>query len=193
MGKEIYEKPLFELITLLDDNIVTVSPEEGDVPEDDEDDDVVSMAKSLMMNILKPWIEDEEGNMWLTDEEGNILVDEEGNPIAYNPEIDGNNVNPEGSGNQEQTSAPEQTTAPENQGEQQPVTSTPEEVPTEQTNGTGDFGSQLNDALNEVFGNIIPSTDTTTESGGGGFIEDIPQDNAPSVQPESSGDEGAGW
>ena len=76
MEKEKYEKPLFELITLLDANIITVSPEEGDVPETDDDDEnsAVETAKKMVTSLL-PWLTDEEGQDGKSESE-NINNDE---------------------------------------------------------------------------------------------------------------------
>ena len=74
MEKEKYEKPLFELITLLDTNIITISPEEGEVGDpDDESQSAPETANKMLKSILSPW---------LLDEEGNQILDEDGNPIA---------------------------------------------------------------------------------------------------------------
>lgn len=86
MKKEIYEKPRLDLIALLADDIITTSPEEGDVPEGDDDDDMAanlwlgSRFSSLFSSILSPW--------YAHDEDGNIIFDEDGNPVLNQQKID---------------------------------------------------------------------------------------------------------
>lgn len=86
MKKEIYEKPRLDLIALLSDEIIVTSPEEGDVPEGDDDDDMAanlwlgSRFSSLFSSILSPW--------YAHDEDGNIIFDEDGNPVLNQQKID---------------------------------------------------------------------------------------------------------
>ena len=145
MEKEKYEKPLFELITLLDTNIITISPEEGEVGDldDDESQSAPETANKMLRSILSPW---------LLDEEGNQILDEDGNPIAAEIE------NTEGS---------EDETGDDTKGEQSDQAPPVEnEVPNED--------SKLLEGLKELFGDIIIEDQGSNEpnESNGGFVED---------------------
>ena len=147
MEKEKYEKPLFEIIALLDTNIIATSPEEGDVPETDDDDENSAPDTAMkMVTSLLPWLDGEEGQEGLTEDE---------NSEAQEPS--------------------EETTDNEN------------------SETESNFGSTLSEGLNELFGDIIPSSEGSFEDGenedSSNFTEEV---NEPG-QTEEMPSEGTGW
>lgn len=142
MEKEKYEKPLFELITLLDTNIITISPEEGEVGDLDDDDESQSApetANKMLRSILSPW---------LLDEEGNQILDEDGNPIAA--EI-------------ENTEGTEDETGADKQPDQAPPVEN--EVPNEDSKLLEGLKELFGDIIIEDQGSNEPNET-------GGFVED---------------------
>lgn len=142
MEKEKYEKPLFELITLLDTNIITISPEEGEVGDldDDESQSAPETANKMLKSIFSPW---------LLDEEGNQILDEDGNPIAA--EI-------------ENTEGTEDETGADKQPDQAPPVEN--EVPNEDSKLLEGLKDLFGDIITENQENSEPNESN------GGFVED---------------------
>ena len=148
MEKEKYEKPLFEIIALLDTNIIATSPEEGEVGEEDDDGTENSAPDTAMkmFTSLLPWLDGEEGQEGLTEDE-----------------------------NSEAQESSEETTDNEN------------------SESESNFGSTLSEGLNELFGDIIPSSKGSLDDGGNEDSSNFTEEVNEPEQTEEMSSEGTGW
>ena len=183
MKKEIYEKPRLDLIALLSDEIIVTSPEEGDVPEDDDEDAVgffltSNRISNFFSSILSPW--------YAHDEDGNIIFDEDGNPVLNQQKIDEDEQGWQDANEAYQKELEEQRLAQEqaNQGDQQTDGDTqgssdtqPEDTqsPGTETEGNNDTDQSTEpeaNSIQEAILELLNEESSNEDTGTNGFTEE---------------------
>lgn len=174
MEKEKYEKPFIEVITLLNTDIITDSPENPESGDVDPLFGFTAMNK-MVQTVLSPWLESEE---YLVDEEGNPVLDEEGNPIPIEHNESIETENSESSENPEKTKESEGTfenSEPVENTEPQPESS---------------FMEKLTEGINEVLGTDVGTSEPDYDDESGGAKDFVEEENSESSTPtEESGTE----